>query len=253
MDTISMPLRGICAHRGETETHPENTLVAFRRAIAMGAHQIEFDVQLSKDGYPVVMHDPTVDRTTDGTGPLCELTFDEIRALDAGAWKDPAFKGEQVPTLEEALSVMPRNIWLNVHLKVGRDVGVIAAEEVCRQNRQHQAFLAAAQDGIQGARSVFPNILLCNMERQGADASQYVAITIRNRCHFMQCWRALPSPADLAKLREAGVRLNLFPFNEPAKLTDTLAGGIDFPLTDTLTDMMAAAADLGIAPVAQTE
>ena len=249
MENTDLPRRGVCAHRGETQVHPENTLAAFRKAIAMGAHQIEFDVQLTRDGHPVVMHDATVDRTTDGSGQISDLTLAQIRELDAGSWKAPRFRGERVPTLEEALAVMPRNIWLNVHLKAGREVGVIAATEVQKQNRRHQAFLAAGLDGSAGARSVLPDILICNMEGQGGNPATYADISLRNRCHFMQCVRTPPSPEDLTRLRRAGICLNLWPFNEPDKLADMFAAGIAFPLTDVLAEMMAAAAQLGITPV----
>ena len=87
---IQMPSRGICAHRGASDTHPENTLAAFREAIQLGAHMIEFDVALSKDGQLVLMHDTTVDRTTDGDGPVSELTLAELKKLDAVGSKNSA-------------------------------------------------------------------------------------------------------------------------------------------------------------------
>ncbi|MDO5565363.1 MAG: glycerophosphodiester phosphodiesterase family protein, partial [Planctomycetia bacterium] len=107
-EAIVLPSRGVCAHRGETVVFPENTVSAFREAARLGAHQIEFDVCVTKDGKLVVMHDLSVDRTTNGTGRIADLTFDEIRRLDAGIKKGEQFKGTKVPTLEEALDVMPR-------------------------------------------------------------------------------------------------------------------------------------------------
>ena len=95
-----------CAHRGDQACAPENTLAAFRSAVEKSAPMIEFDVQATHDGRLVIMHDPTVDRTTNGKGKVSELSFAEIRALDAGSWFKPRFKGEQVPTLEEALEVI---------------------------------------------------------------------------------------------------------------------------------------------------
>ena len=77
MDTknSALPSMGICAHRGAMETHPENTIAAFEEAIRLGAQMIEFDVRLTKDNIPVVIHDDTVDRTTDGSGPVKQLTL----------------------------------------------------------------------------------------------------------------------------------------------------------------------------------
>jgi len=105
----------VIAHRGASGTCPENTLAAFRRAVELGADMIELDVQLARDGAVVVIHDWTVDRTTDGTGAVGDRTLAELRALDAGRWFAPAFAGERVPTLEEVLRAVP--VPINVELK----------------------------------------------------------------------------------------------------------------------------------------
>ncbi|WP_368297936.1 glycerophosphodiester phosphodiesterase [Cytobacillus firmus] len=91
------------AHRGATGYAPENTIVGFDLAVDMKADYIEIDVQRSKDGELVVIHDTTVDRTTDGTGKVGNLTFDYLRSLDAGSWKGEQFAGEPIPTFEEIL------------------------------------------------------------------------------------------------------------------------------------------------------
>src|SRR5438132_10493520 len=99
---------------------PENTLIAFARAAALGAHMVELDVQLTRDGAVVVMHDWTLERTTDGSGAVCDRTLAEIRGLDAGAWFGSAFRGTRVPTLAEVLSAV--GLRVNVELKpVGED------------------------------------------------------------------------------------------------------------------------------------
>src|SRR5690606_2702839 len=81
---IQLPVQGICAHRGAMSSHPENTIPAFMEAIRLGAHMIEFDVQITRDKKLVIMHDETVDRTTDGNGKISNFTFDQLRELDAG-------------------------------------------------------------------------------------------------------------------------------------------------------------------------
>ena len=78
---VEMPSRGICAHRGASDTHPENTLAAFREAIRLGAHMIEFDVALTKDDQLVLMHDSTLDRTTNGKGPVSGFTLNELKTV----------------------------------------------------------------------------------------------------------------------------------------------------------------------------
>jgi len=100
----------ITSHRGAGFLEPENTLRAIRRAIALEADQVEIDVQLTRDGHLVLMHDSTVDRTTNGTGNVADLTLDEIRRLDAG-------QDERVPTLEEALTLADGKITPQIELK----------------------------------------------------------------------------------------------------------------------------------------
>ena len=108
------------AHRGASGTFPENTVCAFRAAIDAGAEMCELDVQLSRDGAIVVIHDETVERTTDGKGEVAELTLEELKRLDAGAkFKGGAVKGERIPTLDEVFSVTSGKCGLNIELKAG--------------------------------------------------------------------------------------------------------------------------------------
>jgi len=108
----------ICAHRGVSSTHPENTLAALRAACDIGALQTEIDVRRTADGYLVLMHDESVDRTTSGTGPVSSMTLAEIKSLDAGAWKSPEFAGETVPTLPETLQLCrERGMFLCIEIK----------------------------------------------------------------------------------------------------------------------------------------
>jgi glycerophosphoryl diester phosphodiesterase len=108
------------AHRGASGTFPENTVSAFRAAIDAGADMCELDVQLSRDGAVVVIHDETVERTTDGKGEVAELTLEELKRLDAGAkFKGGSFKDARIPTLEEVFAVTSGKCGLNIELKAG--------------------------------------------------------------------------------------------------------------------------------------
>lgn len=107
----------VIAHRGASGEAPENTAAAFRLAVELGADMVELDVWLTADGHPVVMHDPAVDRTTDGHGRVEDLTLAQVKQLDAGSWFGAAWRGEQVPTFAEALAAIPPTVGLNVHLK----------------------------------------------------------------------------------------------------------------------------------------
>src|SRR5579863_1834901 len=111
----------IFAHRGNSGEAPENTLAAFRQVAGVGADGVEFDVQLSRDGVPVVIHDETVDRTTDGKGAVAGLTLAQLQVLDAGKWFGAAFAGERIPTLEAVLEVFRgASIRVNIELKTNR-------------------------------------------------------------------------------------------------------------------------------------
>ncbi|PSO65870.1 MAG: glycerophosphodiester phosphodiesterase [Cyanobacteria bacterium QS_7_48_42] len=96
----------LIAHRGGSAIAPENTLAAFSAAIGQKAQAVEFDLQLSADRIPVIIHDATVNRTTDGKGQVKNQTLQELKALDAGAWFGTQFAREQIPTWEEALAIL---------------------------------------------------------------------------------------------------------------------------------------------------
>jgi len=96
----------VIGHRGACGLAPENTVASFRKAAELGVRWVEFDVHLSADGVPVVIHDDTVNRTTSGRGKVAALTLAELQALDAGTWFQPRFQGERVPTLEEIVMLL---------------------------------------------------------------------------------------------------------------------------------------------------
>lgn len=109
------PLIG--AHRGGAAYAPENSLAAFAEGIRRGADLLELDIHLSRDGEIVVIHDHTVDRTTDGHGYVHELTVAELKRLDAGAWFDPRFVSERIPTLREVIEFVDHRLPLTVEVK----------------------------------------------------------------------------------------------------------------------------------------
>ena len=105
------------AHRGEHLHHPENTMPAFEEAVRLGADYIEVDVRTTADGKLVLSHDGNVDRCTDGKGEVARMTFDEVRALDAGIKLGPEFKGTRVPTFDEVLDYARGKINVYVDVK----------------------------------------------------------------------------------------------------------------------------------------
>lgn len=246
---IAMPGRGLCAHRGAMTTHPENTLPALEEAVRLGAHMIEFDIQLTKDGALVLMHDSTVNRTTDGKGKVSDLTLAEIKALDAGAKLDARFAGTRIPTFEEALAVFPKNVWLNCHLKGDAALGEACAKVIAKAGRTHQAFLAATADAAKAARAAVPGILICNMERQ-KETTAYAQETIAMKAQFIQLLGKGEVPVEAVKLlNAAGVLVNYYHDETPEGLRLQWSSGVNFPLVNDLAKALPIAQELGIKPL----
>ena len=224
-----LPQRGISAHRGENGVFPENTVPGFLEAVRLGASQVEFDVRRTKDGRLIIMHDATVDRTTNGKGAVADLTFDEIRALDAGIKKGERFAGTKVPTLEEALDGLPRNIWINVHTSASEPEEI--AKIILEKKREHQAFMACGREAALAVKKAYPQILICNMERRGDDVSRYIRETIEWKCDFLQLLQP-GTPEEMKTLKDAGVKINYFSAQNPRHFRELVEAGVDFPLVD---------------------
>jgi len=112
------PYPRIIAHRGGGLLAPENTLAALRHARNLGFDAVEFDVKLSADDVPVLFHDDTLDRTTDGSGPVADILFDVITQLDAGSWFGNEFAGEPVPAFAAASALCKEaGLWANIEIK----------------------------------------------------------------------------------------------------------------------------------------
>ncbi|HSW68814.1 MAG TPA: glycerophosphodiester phosphodiesterase [Gammaproteobacteria bacterium] len=118
MNSQVFNLSRIIAHRGASVLAPENTLSAFRTAYEIGAKWVEFDVMLAACGEVVVIHDETLDRTTNGSGKVCDYPYSYLKTLDAGSWFNPAFSGEKIPTLAEVAKLLREyNLIANIEIK----------------------------------------------------------------------------------------------------------------------------------------
>ena len=113
----------VVGHRGACAYAPENTLASFRLAAEQGAQAVELDAKLSADGKVMVIHDPTVDRTTNGKGRVNQLTLAELKTLDAGSFFGSAFAGEPIPTLEEVFDGVGKLLLINVELTNYTSIG----------------------------------------------------------------------------------------------------------------------------------
>ena len=246
---FQMPKRGICAHRGASVSHPENTIAAFEEAIRLGAHMIELDLALTKDDAIVVLHDTTLDRTTNGKGSVKDWTLADLKKLDAGSFKAATFKDQTIPTFREALAVMPENVWLNVHLKGDAKLATAATRVIIEQDRLHQCFLACGINAARAAKTVDKRIKICNMERQGNNLL-YVKESIAGKADFLQLYGGTevdPSHTKLA--RTNGLQINYCCTNDANVLKHLFKAGVQFPLVDDLQTMMDVAIADGIQPL----
>ena len=132
-----LPTPLILGHRGAKNYAPENTLASFTLALEQGADGVELDAKLSADGYVVVHHDTTVDRTTDGTGRISQLSLAELRELDAGSFFSEAFRGEKIPTLDEVFETIGKRAITNVELTNYFTPRDNLVEKVCELVRRH--------------------------------------------------------------------------------------------------------------------
>lgn len=232
--SIQAPL-GACAHRGDKSAAPENTLPAFVSAVEKGAHMIEFDVAFTRDGRIVIMHDSTVDRTTNGKGKVSDLALDEIRALDAGSWFGEKYAGVKVPTLEEVLAVIPESVVCNVHLKGSEKLGEDTARVIKGMNRVGHCVMACGAEAAKAARAVAPDIRICNMDREGTNHDAYVRATIEQGAQFIQLRgpeEGLKEAVDLCHAH--GITVNYYGAQEPDKIRRLARMGVNYILTDDL-------------------
>jgi len=144
------------AHRGASGYAPENTLAAFRRAVELGADAIEMDIHLTADGHVVVLHDATLDRTTNRTGAVADLSLAEVLAADAGSSFDPVFAGERIPTLHDVFDAIPKGVLLVLEIKA--EQATLPAVELIRARERSDdvVLISFSADAIRLARWVEP-------------------------------------------------------------------------------------------------
>ena len=237
------PERGIIAHRGDAAEFPENTVPALKAAVAKGAEMVEIDEWRCKTGELVVMHDPKVDRTTDGKGSIRDLTLAEIRTLDAGAKKGAAFAGEKVPTLAEALACFPKTgIYLNIHCKT-EDAAPEVAEMLRKDGRLAQgilmmdsrAALLVVKKACPWAKTGLVMSTDAGWEKPWTEAEAWRKL--RDAAEIgVEFVQILPNShctrEQLAFLHDRGIRTTYYFANDPEKMKELVAEGHDFIFTD---------------------
>ncbi|GIX06174.1 MAG: glycerophosphodiester phosphodiesterase [Candidatus Poribacteria bacterium] len=234
-----LPVR--IAHRGASDRAPENTLAAIREAIALGCDAVEFDVRVTRDGVPVLLHDATLERTTDGSGSVAALTWEELRRLDAGSWKGPAFAGEPVPTLEEALRAVPEEVTAVVELKT-LESAVPAVRVVQRLDRiDRVVFISFLSEALERARSVEPALSVGWLigELPVPDDSRRSAQAVRRRLAqlgtgLLDAAETLVEEQFLQELRRFGLACWVWTVDSPARMAELIRIGVDGITTNRL-------------------
>lgn len=238
---LKPPLPGlprVIAHRGASAAAPENTLAAFRLAAERGAAMVELDTRLARDGVPVVIHDSTLDRTTDGHGRVLASDSERIALLDAGAWFDPRFRGERVPTLEQALELLARvGLAVNVELKADageeRRTGAEVARLVARvwpADGPPVLLSSFAEEALDAARHAVPELprgLL--RERTGPD---WRVAMERLACTTLHVGREHLDEATLRELRREAVPALVYTVNDPKEARRLFDHGVRAVFSD---------------------
>ena len=228
------------AHRGAGKLAPENTLAAFRLGAGHGYRAFECDVKLSADGVPFLLHDATLERTTNGFGTAGDLPWAALSQLDAGGWHSRAFAGETLPTLQAVAAFVQRNgLTLNIELKPtpGQEqfTGQVVAEHAARLWAGQavppllSSFSPHALASAQAAEPALPRALLLDTLWDGW--SDRVAAL---GCVAVVTHHALMDSALCAQLQAGGRRALVYTVNEPVDAQRLLALGIDGLITDAL-------------------
>jgi glycerophosphoryl diester phosphodiesterase len=230
----------LIAHRGLARHAPENTAAAYRACLSLGLG-FETDVRRTRDGRLAILHDETVDRTTDGAGAITALSLEAVRALDAGSWFHPAFRGERVPTLDETLRLV---------VERGRPDTLIAIDLKGEDNRIEADIVALAKERRVLSRLVFIGRAITLPEvrarLRAADIDAQVArlaqtpdelpvVLADGGCRWAYL-RFVPSPAQVEAIHRAGKRVFIagptVAEKQPGNWRAAAAAGADAFLTD---------------------
>lgn len=224
----------VFAHRGASGTHPENTEAALVEALRLGVEGVELDVHLSLDGELVVIHDATVDRTSNGTGQVRHMRWVEIGQLDAGAWFDTQFTGQRFLRLGEALDILEGDVRLNVHIKAYEHDRAELATRCVRllvdRGLLERAFVASDQQTLVLARRVNQHLTMCNLSV--APVENYVMRSHAVGCRVLQPGHAVTTPELVAAAHEKGMTVNPFYADTEAEMRRLIGCGVDGILTN---------------------
>ena len=236
------------AHRGASGSYPENTLIAFQKALEIGVDEIELDLHSTRDGHLVVMHDAAVDRTTDGTGAIAELTLAEIKALDTGSAFGAQFRGERVPTWEEALDLVQGKVGLNVHLKEGGTPDADYERKVAKALHDFRmvedSILACCDESVGIFSGIDPRIE-CRLFRARRTPEEYIEKSVEMGIRTMQPGRDITTRGFVRNAHAAGRIVHVFYADSPEDMRAFIEIGVDGILTNYPERLKAVLAETG--------
>jgi glycerophosphoryl diester phosphodiesterase len=222
----------VIAHRGASSYAPENTIAAFKKAVDMGFDLIENDVRRTIDGTIVVSHDGSLDRCTDGSGQIAELTLDQVKAASAGIKFAPEYKDERIPTLEEALKAVPANVGYCIELKVPG-----LAEDVVRTVEQAGHVgrtVIFAFDGSNGPIVKAANPLISFLHLVGGPAEEKIARVpkiiedaMMYQADIVGIAHNLLSPELVNAARHRGLSVWVWTVDDFERARECVLGGVD--------------------------
>lgn len=228
----------VIGHRGAAGHAPENTLESIRTAARLGATWVEFDVHLSSDKIPVLIHDDTLDRTTDSDGPVDGTSSVNLLSLDAGSWFGKPFAGEPIPTLEECLRLLGElNLGANVEIKpspsrdaeTGHIVGRMLREQW--PNASPSPLISSfKQEALAAAREAAPHLDRALIVR--ALPSDWARSLKELGCNALHCGHRRLTKPDAEQVRRAGYPLRIFTVNERALADKMFSWGAETVISD---------------------
>ncbi len=237
---IAWPYPRYIAHRGAGKLAPENTLAAMRAGHGHGYRMVEFDVKLSGDGVPFLLHDDTLDRTTSGRGRADALTWGELSKLDAGGWHSPIFAGESLPMLEQVAHwAIANDVACNIEIKpmpgCERATGAAVALDALalwRDARPQPLLSSFSEEALGAAQAAVPELWRAILyERVPDDWKNRLA---RLECVALDADYREITAAIVAAAHESGYKVLTYTPNDPAVVSRLAAWGVDGIITDAL-------------------
>lgn len=228
----------IIGHRGSPAHAPENTLASFEMAAIQGADAIEFDVKLSADGKVIILHDATVNRTTNGKGKVNRLPLSALQKLDAGSWFSDQFAGERVPTLESVCATFGQRLYLNIELTnyvTPFDALVVNVVNTVKNYRLQERVLFSSffPHNLALAQRLLPETPCALLTWPGWKGRWMIPVALRSRRY----WAIHPhisqvTPALVQRVHAAGKRIHVWTVNEESDMRRMADWGVDAIFTD---------------------